>query len=134
MNAWDNLPNATLVDQVLAELRANPKAFAADWSEANAAAWSAARDAADTAWGVAWAAARDAARDAANDAAWDAARGAAWCAAWDAISAFIAYDDSPKYLEMTYEELRVWAVLSEDPAAVLLVPYVLVREQIKELT
>lgn len=38
MNEWDHLPNAALIDQVLADLRANPKVFTAAWAAARAAA------------------------------------------------------------------------------------------------
>ena len=139
MNAWNNLPNAKLIDQVLADLRANPEAFAS----ARNAAWDAAVDAAlDAAWDAAVDAARDMARgaawDAARSAAWDAARdmawGAAWSAAWGAVLALIAYDDSAKYLGWSYEKLKVWGELSEHPAAVLLLPYIWTKEQLKELT
>jgi hypothetical protein len=34
---------------------------------------------------------------------------------------------------MSSEQLRAWALLSEHPAAVLLVPMVVVREQIERL-
>ena len=139
MNAWDNLPNAKLIDQVLADLRANPEAFASARNAAYSAAYSAARYAArgaawDAARDMAWDAARSAAWNAARGAAWDAARGAAWDAARDAVAALIAYDDSAKYLDWSYEKLKVWGELSEHPAAVLLLPYIWTKEQLKELT
>ena len=43
MNTWDNLPNAKRIDWVLADVKRNPKKWAA--------AWDAARD---TAWGAVW--------------------------------------------------------------------------------
>lgn len=139
--AWDDLPNAKLIDQVLVELRANPAVFIRAWSAAPPAArvqaWSAAAHAARVqVWSAVWSAARSAAWNAAWDAAWDAARSAAndaaWNAAWDAISALIAHDDAGKYLDMSPEELRTWAILSEHPATVLLLPYVWVREQLSK--
>ena len=71
-----------------------------------------------------------------NPAAWDAARGAVWGAAldaargavWGAVLALVTYDHAAKYLEMTPDQLRVWAELSEDPAAVLLIPAVIAFE------
>jgi hypothetical protein len=66
----------------------------------------------------------NAASDAAWGAAWGAARGAA---------ALIAYDDASKYLDMPSDQLRVWAILSETPAAVLLLPAVIAFERINEL-
>ena len=41
--AWAHLPNAALIDEVLASLEAHPK----KWDAAQDAAW-------DTAWGAAW--------------------------------------------------------------------------------
>jgi hypothetical protein len=51
----------------------------------------------------------------------------------DATAALIAYDDASKYLDMPVEQLRVWAILSEEPAAVLLLPAVIAFERINEL-
>ena len=48
--AWAHLPNAALIDEVLASLKAHPErwgtAQTAAWNEAQTAAWDAARDAA----------------------------------------------------------------------------------------
>ena len=139
MSAWSHLPNAHHIDWVFNSAKNNPEL------------WDAARDAArDAAWDAAW----DAARYAVRDAAWDAARYAAWDAAWKAtsaaaryatryadryaawatargmISALVAYDDCDHFLNMNYEKLQVWAVLSEDPRAILLLPMVYVREKL----
>jgi hypothetical protein len=124
MTAWKYLPNAKHIDQVLADLKSHPDEFTAAWDAARPGR-AAARDAARLA-------ARLAARDAARLAAWDAAQDAAWGAAGDAIAALIAWDHSAKYLDMTYEELGVWAVLSEDQAASLLLTYVRARELISQ--
>ena len=130
MNEWSNLPNAAHIDRVLASLKSHPEA----WSAARYAAWSAARDAArDAAWSAAMDADGDAARDAAWSAARDAARDAARYAARDAISALIAWDTSAKYLDMSSDKLEVWAHLSDDPAAHLMLPAVVVFEQIEQL-
>ena len=137
-NAWSHLPNAHHIDWVLASLKENPEL------------WDAARDAA---WTEAWDTARAEAMSAARDAVWDAARDAAWAEAWseawdtssgaardapraaarDAISALVAYDDCDQFLNMPYEKLKVWTVLSEDPRAVLLLPMVYVREKLANL-
>ena len=45
--------------------------------------------------------------------------------ALDAIVALMVHEHSASYLDMDPEELRVWAALSEDPAAVLLLPAVI---------
>jgi hypothetical protein len=121
MNAWSHLPNAHHIDRVLESEKSHPEI----WVEA----WDAAWDAAEV---VAWYAARDAARDAAMNAARDAAMNAAWVTTWYA-AALIAYDDASKYLDMPSDQLRAWAILSEDPAAVLLLPAVIAFERISEL-
>lgn len=76
--------------------------------------------------------------DAAYAATWSVTRETAWSAAWsaarDAISALVAYDDCDHFLSMTYEKLRVWAILSEDHRAVLLLPMVYVKEKLANLT
>ena len=130
MNAWSNLPNAAHIDRVIASVNKYPEI----WAEA----WNAVRGATlDAAWDAAWCAAHNAARDedwdAVQDAIDDTDRGAASHAACDATLALIAYDDSAKYLSMTSEELKVWAYLSEHPAAILLLPAVIAFERIKEL-
>jgi hypothetical protein len=51
---------------------------------------------------------------------------------YDAVKALIAYDDASKYLDMPSDKLRVWAILSETPAAVLLLPAVIAFERINE--
>jgi hypothetical protein len=150
MNAWSHLPNAHHIDRVIESVKENLEIWVEAWDAfrdmASNAIWGAAvaavRDAAsDAAWGAAsdaaWGAVRGAASDAARGAASDAARLAIWGAvrgaAWGPIAALIAYDDASKYLEMSSGHLRVWAILSEDPAAVLLLPAVVVFERISEL-
>lgn len=132
--AWSELPNASHIDRVIASLVAQPSV----WCMARDETWDMARDMAKTAtWAVAWDAAKSAVENAARDMAWDMAWYMAWSAvrneSWAAraaILAFIAYDDSTKYLEMTSNELKVWIELSQDPAAILLLPYLLVQEQL----
>jgi hypothetical protein len=119
---WSHLPNAAHIDRVLASKKTHPEQWTAAWAAARAAAWAAA-----------WAAARFAARFAALDAAWAAAGEAIWGAAGAAILALIAYDDCAQYLDMSSDQLKVWAILSENPAAVLLLPAVIAFEKIAEL-
>ena len=109
MSAWSHLPNAKHIDRTLASVKENP------------AAWDAAR-------GAVWDAALDAALGAARGAVLDAARRWARGAVWGAVLALVTYDHAAKYLEMTPDQLRVWAELSEDPAAVLLIPAVIAFE------
>jgi hypothetical protein len=142
MNAWSHLPNAHHIDRVLESVKSHPEIWDAFWGVARNAAWSAALNAA---WSTAYDAARSAARWAAWLAAWDAALSvtlhaardmaldAAWDAARNAIAALIAYDDGSKYLDMPSDHLRIWAIISEDPAAILLLPAVIAFERINEL-
>ena len=129
MKEWSHLPNAHHIDWVLASLKETPELWGVTWSAARGAARGAS-------WDASWDAAVDAARDAAWSAAWYAARGAGWSAAGDAagdaISALVSYDDCDQFLAMSYERLKVWAVLSEDPRAILLLPMVYVKEKLNE--
>jgi hypothetical protein len=70
-----------------------------------------------------------------RDAAWEsqAASDAAWYATRGVLLALIAYDDCAHLLDMPSDRLKTWAVLSEQPAAVLLVLAAIAREQIREL-
>jgi len=130
MNAWSHLPNAHHIDRVLESVNSHPKIWGAARDAAHNEDWDAAYVAAQ---GAAYVAAQAAAYVAAQDAAWFAARDAARFAARDAIAALIAYDDASKYLDMPSDKLRVWAILSEEPAAVLLLPAVIAFEKISEL-
>ena len=118
MNAWSHLPNACHIDRVFESAKSHPEI----WDTA-----------VDTAREASWLAYRDAAYDAAYGAALGVDRYAAWVAARDAAIALIAYDDASKYLEMASDQLRVWAILSEEPAAILLLPAVIAFERINEL-
>ena len=127
---WSDLPNAQYIDWVLNSLKENPKL----WHEALDATSDAARD---KAWMTALAAG-DMARDKAWDAAWDAARTAAprhradgrtRVAASSAILALVAYDDCDQYLAMSFEKLKMYAILTEKPQAVLLQPMIYAREK-----
>jgi hypothetical protein len=127
---WSQLPNAAHIDRVLASVKAHPDVWDAAWGQA---------------WGQVWDAALDASLEAALEAAWDESRGAAYDAAWravwaaalnaarGAIAALIAWDDCAKYLDMPSDKLKVWHALSDDPAAILLLPAVMAFEKINEL-
>jgi hypothetical protein len=134
MSAWSHLPNAHHIDRVLESVKSHPEIWSASWDAARDAALNAALNAAyDAARSAPWNAALDATRDATMNAAWNATMNAAWNATWAAIAALIAYDDASKYLEMSSGHLRIWAILSEDPAAVLLLLAVIAFERIREL-
>ena len=119
---WSHLPNAHLIDWVLKSLKTDPNAWDAAWD-----AWYAvgvATREADAAWYAVWEAAWYAERMEAMDAAlaWDAPYAKADVAARFAILALIADDNAAQYLHMESDKLKVWAILSEKPAAVLLIP------------
>jgi len=150
MTAWSHLPNAVLIDRVLADLITYHSQFGAEGLESH---YESHCDSWYTAWCVAFDAASDAscdtARDAVLDAVWqtigDTADGLTWNAAREetthvireiagnAMTALVVYDDADQYLNMTSDQLRFWAVLSHEPAAVLLQPYVRARELIAQL-
>jgi hypothetical protein len=142
MSVWSDLSNAAHIDRVLASVNKHPRIWSAAHNATRDAAWGAVRHAAwNAARNAAWNATRDAARDATLDAAYDAILDAAYdagraalhIASRDAILALIAYDDCDQYLAMTSEELRAWALLTEHPAAILLLPAVIAFERIAEL-
>ena len=131
MTPWTHLPNAALIDEVLASLKADPEkwdaAWGAVWDAARSAAWDAARGAArgaarDTARGAAW----DAARSAAWDAAWGAAPDAAWDAAWDAVEALVVYDAAGQFIKLPVEHLRRLYRIDPHPMFLLLQPAAIV--------
>ena len=136
MNDWSHLPNAHHIDRVLESAKSHLEIWSTPWDAIPN------RDSAhNEAWGAARSAARGTAWNAATDAAWDVARNAdrgvatvaARGAMYDAVKALIAYDDASKYLDMPVDQLRVWAILSEIPAAILLLPAVIAFERINEL-
>jgi hypothetical protein len=130
MNAWSHLPNAHHIDRVIKSAKSHPEIWDAAMNANRNAAHGAALDAAHSA---ALDASRIAALDASKVTAWNTAWGAAKLATMDATAALIAYDDASKYLDMPVDQLRVWAILSEEPAAVLLLPAVIAFERINEL-
>jgi len=128
--AWSHLPNAVHIDRVLTSATAYPDY----WNEAYEAALLV--QGYGAAYGMTW----DVARSAAYYVAYYAARAAAERAlgapgyvARGAIMALIVYDDCAKYLDMPSDQLRVWATLSEKPAAILMLPAVIAFEKISEL-
>jgi hypothetical protein len=136
MSAWSNLPNAKHIDWVIESANTHHNL----WYGAQGLGAGAGRRVAasrTTAWDAAYDAILDAAYDAildaAYDAAYDAGRAAPHIAAQGVILALIACDDCDQYLSMTSEELQAWALLTEHPAAILLLPMVIVREQIEQL-
>jgi hypothetical protein len=121
-NKWSHLPNAGHIDRVIASAKAHPEF----WGAARVAARDAARVAA-------WDAVENAARNVVENAARNAAGNVVVYAAYDAIAALVAWDDCAQYLGMTSDQLKMWAILSEEPAAILLLPAVTAFEKINEL-
>jgi hypothetical protein len=139
-SAWARLPNAALIDDVLADAKARPDAWVAAWRAINSIRVSAARQAARIA-------VRDAARGAERSAVWDAAQGVARVESrsirqvvdrldlhgvvWLVGFALVAWDDCAHLLDLPSTTLRTMMDLCDAPAchqAVLLLPYVLVKE------
>ena len=131
MSEWSHLPNAKHIDRVLQSANQYPDI----WREI----WFAARSSIpDTTWNVAW------------SEAWLAMIGAGVTQivkhvcnndhemlskglARSSLLTLITYDDCGQYLDMSSEQLRMWAILTEQPAIWLLLPAVLIFERIKEL-
>ena len=149
MNAWSELPNAKHIDWVLNSLEFNPdiwiearkQALDQAWKQARIQAWDQARKQAwsqawSQAWDQAWNQARHQAWNQAWNQAYDQARDQAWYETRDQVNgvllALVAYDDCDQYLAMTFDELKTWALVSEKPQAILLLPMVYVKEQINE--
>ena len=134
MNLWSHLSNAQHVDRIIESVKSHPKVWVTSRKIARTIVDLATYDAA---YNTVLITAYNAGRHPIQNAAVGAAREAAHCSgrimAWNAILALIAYDDAAKYLDMTSDKLKVWAVLSEDPAAVLMLPAVVAYEQISEL-
>jgi len=134
MSTWKDLPNASHIDWVLESLKTHRQL----WHDIYNKAW---HQAFSQAWSQAYGQARDRAREEAwyqaRDQAWGQARRQTGYQAYNQASgaciALIAYDDCNKYLSMTSSELEVWARISEDPRAVLLLSMVQVKEKLKEL-
>lgn len=137
--AWAHLPNAALIDEVLASLKAHPGKWYAAWNgtrnAASDAAWNEAWDAAwnatqhatrnatrNAAWSTAWSTAQDAAKDAAWDAAWDIA----WSVVRDVIAALTAYDDAGRFMKMPVKHLQRLYRIDPHPMYLLLQPAAIV--------
>lgn len=137
MAAWDKLPNAALINRVLASVRQHYELWAAAWTAVRNVSFDSARDAArvaawesarDTIKGAAWVSAADAARNAAWNEARDASGHVAWGAARDAIAALVAYDEAGDIVRLPLDAVRAMAAWGV-PAAVLLAPYLHLIQQ-----
>ena len=132
MNPWSHLPNAHHIDWVLESAKTHDEIWARAWvaSYRSSYAYDASRDAV---WAGALNEAWNVVRDADREAAWDATRTGPWAADQNAVLntnlALVAYDDCDEYLQMSYEQLLIYATLSEKPQAVLLLPLKWVQER-----
>ena len=134
MNIWNNLPNGIHIDWVLESSKTHPYEWSISWEchtaddssgEMGEARYNAKEDTSDSC--------RYTGRDPFMDAILDATRGAVFkTAAKDAVLSLVVYDHAAKYLDMTYDELLTWSHLNNDPAAILLLPALIVRELINE--
>ena len=137
MSEWAHLPNARHIDWVIDSITQHAEI----WAETYDSNWNVGRVAAyNSAYDMTWDAARYvrlavhvAVRLAAGYGCEIGVRIAARYSGEGATLALIAYDDCATLLDMPSEKLRAWALLSEQPAAVLLLPAVIAREQIREL-
>jgi len=122
-SAWAHLPNAALIDEVLASVRAHP----GKWGAARYATWVVSQD---VIWYTAWDAVRNAARDAGRGEAWNAvwavsqnaAQDTVWDTAWSTIAALIAYDDAGQFMKMPVEHLQRLYRIDPHPMYWLLQP------------
>jgi len=122
---WAHLPNAQHIDWIINSVKTKPdmwKAVKYSYSDRTPAQWVAY----NAAWDVTDNTDRDYERDAARRACHAiriAVEGdALYDALYDVVLALVAYDDCAKYLDMTPDEIEVWAALSNNPAAILLQP------------
>lgn len=145
MNMWDHLPNARHIDWVIQSVRQYPD----QWDQARYAVQGRGmgtlrRLAYDAAWSAGKVAGRNRIQSSAYEAVcwrdkWSSEEtllnrmksgAGAWAAAGGATLALISYDDCAHLLDTPSEQLLTWAMLSEQPAAVLLLPAVIASELI----
>lgn len=114
---WSHLSNATQIEWVIASAKRNP----AVWKDGFFLSREGVQIEARTrAWDAAWQS---------RVFTWhDADAAVSLYGARAAIFAFITYSDCHEYLSMTYEQLHAWAILSESPQAILLLPMKWVQE------
>ena len=137
-NAWDDLPNAALIDWVLQLINDRPWILVSTWTNYDSidrlvCKHQAFKDTKLNGRTLAYTQCRTDIRLLIHQNHWCYRQGPTERAqlkilAKGIISALIAYDDCDQYLSMTYDELRVWALLSGTPQAVLLLPMKWVQE------
>ena len=135
MNAWDHLPNAQHIDWVIESARQHQSQWVFgrtphDWYRDYAAAEYRLRGSYRHSILLKT---LKAARDELQSVIHPELHKAVDAAVSAAILALIAYDDCAHLLEMSSDQLKMWAVLTEQPAAALLLPAVIARERIAQL-
>jgi alpha-amylase/alpha-mannosidase (GH57 family) len=135
MNAWDHLPNATHIDWVIESARQHQSQWTLgrtphDWYRDYAAAEYRLRGSYRHSILLKT---LTVARDELQSVIHPTVNKAVNAAASAAILALVVYDDCAHLLDMSGEQLRTWATLSEQPAAALLLPAVIARERIAQL-
>ena len=116
--AWAHLPNAAVIDAVIADTRARPQVWAAAWKEVTSPTW-----------GVLWVAARTAAMAAYTSERW----GAMQADARDAVAALTVWPESVALLALTPDALRTIIDTCDGDVkhqAVLLLPAVIARSTV----
>jgi hypothetical protein len=131
MSAWSHLPNAKHIDQVLASVRTYPEIWNTTWPTVRT---SELYDKFRTSFLKAyeseiW----DTFLDSNLDSALRTVPDESFNAVYDTLLALVVYDYSSKYLTMPSEHLKTWALLSDDPPAILLVPAISAFELIDKL-
>ncbi len=131
MSEWSHLPNAKHIDQVLASVKTYPKIWTTTWPTNRTL------DLYDKFRTSFLKASETEIWDTFLDSNLDSALGTvpddAFNAVYDTLLALVVYDYSTKYLTMPSEHLKTWALLSDDPPAILLIPAISAFEQINEL-
>ena len=108
---WAELPNAQLIDWVIASAKSNSVVWIDGYLRSREGLQAETRE---RAWDAAWQSCVFTWHDAGAAVNLYGARAA--------LFALITYSDCHEYLSMTYEQLHAWALLSETPQAVLLLP------------
>ena len=120
-SARSHLPNAEHIDTIFAHAYANPE----KWEAVDGTMYT-------SAWYAAWYATVNAARKEMSATMWDAAwkemSAAMWHAAWGASLALIAYPDCAYMLNMTPEQIKMYAHL-DVKGAWLLYPAAIAMEK-----
>jgi hypothetical protein len=138
MSEWKDLPNAKHIDRVLASVKTHPEVWGAFrvvshelstiFDSVRDKAWHAIRA---KEWSAAWNAVQNTVLDATREQS-NFLLSHARVSAWFVLTALVAYDDCEWMLGISSEKLRVWSELTQNPAAILLLPAVVVFEEIEE--